>query len=136
MYEARQLDLFEEQNLNIVSEVKRQIRLALAKTRLSRDQVVDRMNALAARDGLRESVSKATLDGWCKDSDPSRMPSIARLVLFCHVLGTVDPIRAIARPLGADVVGPEERKVLSWGKAELAKKRAAKKARLALEALE
>jgi hypothetical protein len=136
MYDSYQLDLFGEQNLNIVAEVKRQIRLALGKTTLSRDEVVDRMNALASRDGLKDTVSKATLDGWCKDSDTSRIPSLARLVLFCHVLGTADPIRAVARPLGTEVVGPEERKILAWGKAELARRRAAKKARLALEVLE
>jgi hypothetical protein len=136
VYTKNQLSLFGDQNLNIVAEVKRQIRMALAKTTMSRDQIVDQMNALAARDGLRETMTKATLDGWCKDSDASRMPSIVRLVLFCHVLGTIEPFRAVTRPLGCDVVGPEEKAVLRWGKAELEKRRAAKRARLALENLE
>ncbi len=136
MYESHQLDLFGEQNLNIVAEVKRQIRIALGKTVLSRDQVVDRMNGLAARDGLKKTVTKAALDSWCKDSDPGRMPGLGGLILLCRVLGTVEPIRALARPLGCEIVGVEDRKVLVWGKAEIEKRKAIKKARLALESLE
>ena len=136
MYDASQLDLFIEQNLNIVADVKREIRIALSKTHLSRDQVVDEMNTLAVRDGLNGTVTKATLDGWCKDSDETRLPSLPRLVLFCQVLTTAAPIQAMVRPLGCEIVGPREKKILAWGTAELDRRRAAKKARLALEMLE
>ena len=136
MYDSHQLDLFLEQNLNIVPEVKRQIRMALSGSALSRDQIVDQMNALAARDGLKRTVTRAALDSWCKDSDPGRMPGLAGLALFCRVLGTTGPISALARPLGCEIIGPEERKILAWGKAELEKRKAIKKARLAMEVLE
>ena len=131
-----QLDLFTEQNLNVVSEIKRQIRLALSKTNLSRDQVVDQMNDLAIKNNLKRVVTKTALDSWCKDSDPGRMPTVTGLVLFCRILSTIDPIRALTRPLGCEVIEPEEKKILAWGKAEIFKKRAAKKAKLAMEVLE
>jgi len=136
MYDANQMDLFIEQNLNIVADVKREIRIALSKTHLSRDEVVDEMNTLAVRDGLKGTVTKAAIDGWCKDSDESRLPSLPRLVLFCRVLTTAAPIQAMVRPLGCEAIGPKEKKVLAWGQAELEKRRAIKKARLAMEVLE
>jgi len=136
MYDASQLDLFIEQNLNIVADVKREIRIALSKTHLSRDQVVDEMNRLAVRDGLKGTVTKVTLDGWCKDSDETRLPSLTRLVLFCRVMKSPAPVHAMVKPLGCEVIGPVEKKVLVWGQAEVVRKRAAKKARLALEVLE
>ena len=136
MYQAHQLDLFNDQSLNPIHEIKRQIRLALSNSGLSRDQVVDRMNEVATKEGIRNSVSKAVLDGWAKDSDPKRMPSLTSMVVFCSVMGTAAPIAAMLRPLGCGVLNGEDLKLLLWAKAEMEKKRSVKKARLALEAIE
>lgn len=136
MPKVMQLSLFSGQNLNIVTDVKRQIRMAIARFGDSRDILADRMNELAARDGIPRAVTKAKIEGWCKDSEPGRLPSLVDLALLCQTCDTVEPLRALALPLGADVIGPEEKKVLSYGQAEIAKKRATRKARLALEILE
>ena len=132
-----QLQLFRDRNLNIVYEIKRQIRLALCGTNLSRDQVMDEMNRLASRDGVnKKAVTRATVDSWCKDSEPGRLPSLNGLVVFCAALGTQEPVRAMLKPLGADVIGPEEVGLLAWARAEQARRKAAKKARLAQEELD
>lgn len=136
MSNVMQLSLFSGQNLNIVSEMKRQIRMAIARTGDSRDNVVDRMNELAGRDGIPKTTTKAVLDSWCKDSEPQRMPSLTGLVLLCQACDTVEPIKVLVRPLGGDVIGPDEKRVLLWGQAELQKKKASKRARIALESLE
>ena len=87
-----QLRLFQSKNLNIVYEIKRQFRLALSTSSLSRDQVIDKINRLASRDGIHgQGVSRATLDSWCKDSEPGRLPGLPGLVLFCEALGTCEP---------------------------------------------
>lgn len=131
-----QLGLFTDNELNPTYGIKRQIRLALSNTSLSRDQVVDRMNEIARREGLRKTVSKATLDSWCKDSEPDRLPAPPWLTILCHVLGTTDPIGPILKALGWGLVNERGRKMLEWAEAELAKKRAARKAKAVLELLE
>lgn len=133
---TRQLDLFHSPSLDTTHEIKRQIRLALANSTLSRDQVVDRMNEIAVREGMRHTTSKASLDNWVKDSDPERLPALPWVTILCEVLETVAPIAALAGPLGGRVIGPEEAGLLTWAQAELEKRRATKKARLALEGLE
>ena len=131
-----QLDIFEPRSLNPTYEIKRQIRLALAECGLSRDQAADSMNDLAAQDGVRKKVSRVILDSWTKDSDPDRLPSLVWLNYFCEATRTLAPYLAAIRPLGGRVIGPDEVKLLKWAEAEMEKRAAAKKARLALEGIE
>jgi len=132
-----QLDLFDgSASLDPTYEVKRQIRLALRDSDLSRDQVVDAMNDLAVVDGVTKRVSKATIDSWTKDSDRDRQPSLMWLNYFCETVRTLAPYIAAIRPLGARVIGPDEVKLLNWAEAEQKKRQAVKRARLALENLE
>lgn len=133
---AYQLDLFKSTSLNPAYEIKRQIRIALGNSSLSRDEVADRMNEIAVAEGIRKKITRAQIDNWAKDSDPDRLPSPPWLTILCKVLGNIGPIEAMIRPLGFNAIGPEETRVLRWGHADLAKRRAAKKARLALEAIE
>lgn len=131
-----QLPLFDAVSLNATYEIKRQIRLALSNSVFSRDQVVDRMNELGSHEGFSRTTTKAVLDTWTKDSEPGRLPTITALTILCRVLGTVAPFEAALRPLGCAVLDPNDRQVLQWAKAELEKKKATKRARVALEAIE
>lgn len=136
MSNLSQLELFRSTSLNPTYEIKRQIRIALAGSNLSREQVVDEMNEISVSEGMRKSVSKAILDGWVKDSAPDRLPSLPWLTIFCRVMNTTGPLNAMAQPLGFGIVGPDDARVLEWGRAELEKRRAAKRARMALDAVE
>ena len=132
----KQMDLFSgSPSLNATSEIKRQIRLALAASKLSREQIVDKYNEIAALESASR-ISKNTLDSWTKDSDPGRMPSLLNLNYLCEVLGTLAPYAAAILPLGAMVVGPEDLRLLNWAWAEQARRAAVKKAKLALMELE
>lgn len=131
-----QMDLFNRTSLNPIHEVKRQIRRALSASRFSRDEVVDRMNAIAREEGIHKTVSKATLDSWTKDSDPDRMPSLFWLVTLCHVLRTEAPISALVQPLDCAVMTKSDRSLLLWARAEMEKRRVTKRARLALQMIE
>ncbi|MBW1666749.1 MAG: hypothetical protein JRJ66_01620 [Deltaproteobacteria bacterium] len=135
MLKSDQLALFRGQSINPTHEIKRQIRIALSSTRFSRDEVVDQINRIAAQEGIKRSISKATLDSWCKDSDHGRMPSPAWMTILCQVLGTTAPIEAMLRPLGCAVLDEKGMRVMVWAEAELEKRQAAKRARLALEVL-
>jgi len=136
MYDGEQLNLFKGQSINPTHEIKRQIKLIMSTSRLSRDEIVDKMNSIATRDGIKGSVSKSTIDSWTKDSDPTRLPSIPWLIIFCKVMDNMSPVAAIAEALGLEVIGAEGSRILRWGKAELEKKKAIKKARLAFEEIE
>jgi len=132
----QQLDLFSNKSLNITYELKRCMRIAASASGLSRDQIVDQMNAIAAREGMRTSVSKAAVDNWLKDSDPGRLPSPPWLTIFCSVTGDRGSIEVMLHPLGCGVVDETGQRLLAWAEAEVERKRAAKRARLALEGLE
>jgi len=131
-----QLELFHTLSLNPTYEIKRQIRLAINNCGMSRDQIVDEMNKIASAEGMRRTVSKAALDNWAKDSDPFRMPTVPWLTIFCHVVGSTAPFDAAVNPLGNQVIDYDDVKKLEWARAEIIKRRATKKARLALEAIE
>ena len=131
-----QLELFHSNSLDPTYEIKRSLRLALSKTSLSRDQVVDEMNKIAVREGMRKKVSKASLDNWTKDSDPDRLPSLPWLTIFCRVVDDVSAITCLLKPLNCNVVNEKGKKLLHWAEAEMAKRKAAKRAKYALSALQ
>ena len=114
-----QLVLFKSTSLNPTHEIKRCLRLALSGSALSRDQIVDLVNRLAVREGLRKSVSKSVLDSWVKDSDQSRLPSPAWLTLLCKVLNDPSPIAAMLRPLGFYTIDDRGKALLTWAEAEV-----------------
>lgn len=136
MINKNQLELFKSRSLNPVHEIKRQIRLILSNSTLSRDQIAEKMNLLASKEGMPGRVTKARLDSWCKDSDQSRIPSSSELVLFCYVMKNNGPLDALASPLFLNVIDYEDQKLLAWAKAEIEKKKAIKRARIALEEIE
>ena len=137
MINKNQLKLFESRSLNPVYEIKRQIRLILSTTHLSRDQIPEKMNALSARENMPgRKISKDTIDAWCKDSEPSRLPSSLELMLFCYVMEDIGPLTALASPLGCKIIDEEEIKILNYGKADLLNRKTARKRRLLLEEVE
>ncbi|MBW2062621.1 MAG: hypothetical protein JRI95_13820 [Deltaproteobacteria bacterium] len=130
------MNLIETRSLNQSHEIKRALRLALAKSDLSRDQIVDEMNDVAHLEGIEKRLSKATLDSWTKNADRDRLPTLFWLTIFCFVLQDIGPIRALIDPLGYLLIGERDQKLLDWAKAEQSKRRATKKARVALEFLD
>jgi len=131
-----QLDLFHNKSLNTTYEIKRSMRLAVSKSHFSREEIIDQINKVAIQEGMRTTISKATLDNWLKDSDPGRLPSPAWLTIFCDILDDTGPIGAMLLPLGSIVLGGDTQKLLVWAEAEFGRRQAAKKARTALANLE
>ena len=132
----QRIDQVGSQSLNVTYGVKRALRLALANSRLSRDQVVDRMNELAVREGLRATVSKASLDNWVKDSDPNRLPSLVWTVIFCESVGDCGVIDILAKPFDLKVVNESEQRLLAWAKADLQRRKATRRAERAFAEIE
>ena len=133
---SSQMNLFDRTELDITYKCKRAMRLAIAGSNFSRSEIADIMTEICADEGVKERVAKATIDNWTKDSARNRMPQVQLMTIFCSVLNGIGPIEEMLRPLGYQVIGPDDRRILAWAKAELAKKAAARKARLAFEFLE
>lgn len=139
----QQMKLFQDQEqkdfgrrLDIVADLKRELRRELSKSRYSRDEIADLMRDLASAEGIKVVISRNILDSWLKPGQQDRLPGITGLMLLCRVLGTVAPFGPIIQALGGDVVGTDDLKLLIWAKAEKEKREATKRARLAQELLE
>ncbi len=117
----RQLNIFNHTGLHtIVRDVKESLNAEVKASGRSRDQVLDRLNELARRHGLslngRGDVSKDLLEKWLNAEDDSRAPGIKGLALLCAALETIAPIEALVVPLGGQVIGQEDVKLLEWAK--------------------
>ena len=116
--------------------VKRALKAALGRSNLSRDQIAGRVNEVAEVEGLGRRITKPILDSWVKPGNPERLPGLAWLVILCHVLDDFTPIKALAECAGLRIIGLKDQTLLSWAKAEEARRRADRRARAALLSLE
>ena len=96
--------------------------LAAAVPPLSREQLVDRMNAIAKREHLKITVSKgsltpAILDKWLAPNEPD-LPPLPGLEVFMLALGDLGPLEALAEFHGYRMLSPEELLFYEFGKAK------------------
>ncbi len=97
---------------------------------LSREQLVDRMNEIARIAGAKITSDKsraltlATLEKWLSPNDAEHFPSLPALEIFMIAVNSRAPLDVLAAVHGFRLIGPEEVKVLEYGKARLASKRA------------
>lgn len=135
MKEPVQMSLFNQPTLNIADDFKEAMALAVKNSGLSREQVVEKMNGLAARYGIRlakgngKNLNISTLEKWLNLNSPGRMISVKALNVFCAVVGDNTPIDIMVRPLGAKVIGEKDIKKLAWADASLKAKKARRKIR-------
>jgi hypothetical protein len=111
--------------------------LAAAVPSLSREQLVDRMNAIAKQYGVKITMGRgrvltlAVLEKWLNANDFDDEPSIRAFQVFMLALGSVEPLRVLAEFNGCKLVSPEEIPFLLYGKEKLeAKERARRLKRL------
>lgn len=116
-----QLDLFGPA-LDTTRAVKASMFRAARASGMSREQIVDRMNEVAGRHGIRLNQGNAqrltveTLEKWLAVNDDRRIPYHA-LPVFCRVVGSAEPIAAMLAPLGGLAVMGEEVTLLEWARA-------------------
>jgi hypothetical protein len=117
-----------------VPALKRALNLAVRESGLSRAQVADRLNEVLALEGLRTrgregAVSLALLEKWLAPGDQAAVMPAKFLPAFCRVTGSLLPLMALARPLGAEVIGPEDQVLLELARALMAERQAARRRR-------
>lgn len=129
------MSLFDQPTLNIASDLKHAMHAAVKNSNLSREEVVDKMNALADRYGVRmvsgnsQKLNMSTFEKWLNPDDDSRLMPLRALPVFCAVVECPEIIGLFARPLGYEVIGPEEVSMLKWAKAYFSQRKAAKEMR-------
>jgi hypothetical protein len=135
MNRAYQLSLFDQHTLNVDRELHESIHLAAKKCGLSREEIVERMNALAAKYGIRlvkgngNQLNMGIFEKWLNPNDTTHIIGIKALPVFCAAVGDHTPLDVLARPLGYQVIGDDEQRLLKWARANLRKREALRELR-------
>jgi hypothetical protein len=117
-----QLKLFSMPTLNILREVKEAMATAARECGMSREELCDRMNGLADKYGVclvggrGSRLSLDTLEKWLNPADKEHLPSIKALPVFCAATGSIEPARAIFGPLGWQIIGDQDARLLEWAR--------------------
>ena len=135
----RQLSLFDEQNA-AVSQIagfdvllKAAMNRAAAASRYSREEIVDKMNALSQAAGRRltsgnaKSISLAVLEKWLSP-ESDQVPPARAINVFMHVCG-VAPLEAWAAGHGCGIMTPRDKKLRDLAEKKLHIQRTAAEAR-------
>ena len=111
--------------------------LAAAVPPLSREQLVDRMNAIAKRCGYKITVGRgriltlAVLEKWLNPNEIDDEPPIKAFQVFMLALGSLEPLRLLAEFNGCKLITEKEIPFYEYGKAKFeAKERARQLKRL------
>lgn len=113
--------LTELPSLNVLPDVKAALNGAAKGSGLSREQIVDRVNELARRFGLKlgpRGISKDTLDKWLDPADAEHRLHLDAANLLCHALGDFRALDVLAASHGTGlrVIGPEDAAILAAAK--------------------
>jgi len=119
---VKQLNLFSQPSLNVGKKLKEQMASSARESKFSREELLERMNDLAGRYGVRlvkgngNGLTMATLAKWLNPEAMEHMPGINSLVILCAALGDLEPMREMLAPLGGMLIDEDEVKLLLWAK--------------------
>ena len=106
---------------NPAIKVAMQHAVSEARPILSREQILDRMNGIAASAGVKltmgnaRSLSLPTLDKWLNPADREHLPSILALHIFCLAIGNLAPFCLILGLHGCELMTPEDKRLRNYG---------------------
>lgn len=119
---VKQLSLFSQPSLNDGKKIKEQMAASAKGSRYSREELLERMNDLASRYGVRlvkgngNGLTMATLEKWLNPEAMEHMPGLMSMRIFCVAIDDLDPVRAWLEPLGGMLIDEDEVKLLLWAK--------------------
>lgn len=130
-----QLNLFSQPSLNIGRSLKDQLAATAKSSGFSREELLDRMNSLAERYGVRlmkgncSQLTMATFEKWLNPGAMEHIPGINSLVIFCAATNDITPMTVAMSPLGGQFINENEVKLLLWAKEYQKAKQAREKMR-------
>jgi len=112
-------------SLNIDLLLRETISQAIKESLLSRFQIAAKISEL-----LGVEVSKTMIDSWTAESREglNRFPA-AYLPAFCHVVGSIEPLKVLADLVGCFVIQGQEALLIEQSKINLQKEKLAEKER-------
>lgn len=119
---VKQLSLFSQPSLNIGKGLKERLAKIAKESRFSRDELLERMNDLSSRYGVRlvkgngNGLTMATFEKWLNPDAMEYIPSINSLVVFCAAVENIEPLKEVIAPLGVMVIEESDVKLLLWAK--------------------
>lgn len=119
---VKQLSLFNQPSLNINKAVKVQMALSVKESDWSREEILERMNDLAGRNGVRlmkgngKILTMTSFEKWLNVSAMEHNPPTNSLVIFCAAIGDNRASRVAMLPLGDTYVEDSDAKLLLWAK--------------------
>lgn len=142
---SQQLSLFEAENIATASiagfdaVLKAAMNRAASSSPYSRQQIVERMNALSQAAGRRltsgnaRSISVDTLDKWLSP-ESDQVPTTRAVNVFMHVCG-VSPLEAWAGLHGCSIMTPTDKNLRDFGEKKLRMQQEARSLKLLEESL-
>lgn len=144
---TKQLSLFAQSSLNINRTLKEQMAFTVKELVLlpgestikKRQVLLDRMNDLAGRYGVRlmkgsgRALTMTMFEKWLNQSAMEYVPGVNALLIFCAAAEDNRSMRVLLDPLGEQVIGEADSKLLQWAK-EYQRARSARKNMRKLEA--
>ncbi len=130
-----QLNLWEKVTVDPVPSMKAAMNQAIKDSSLSREQIVDEMNRLAAIAGITcggrsQKTTLTVLEKWVAPGATAHIIPIRILPLFCRAVSSNLPLQVYAQVFaGAKVISAKDEKILKWAKSELTSRLARKKAK-------
>ena len=123
MQMPRQLTLFENHIPDMEPLLKAAMNQVAKRCGLSREQIVDRMNEIAARGGFRlnrnaRALSLDVLEKWLNPFERDYVPGHNALQAVVYATGDTEVLRVVASVQGLDLVGGEDLKILQAAKIE------------------
>ncbi len=137
----RQLSLFNDPSAGLatlMAQVKSAMNASASRCGLSREQIVDKMNATAKSGGVSlcrgnaRSVTLATLEKWLNPANSEHIPTLVAVNVFCLVVDNIAPLEAMLNLHGCGVMTPQDKKLRDYADAIL-EEREAKKRKKQLE---
>ena len=119
---VKQLKLFNQPSLNINKKLKEKLAQSAKDCPLSRDELLDRINELAQRYGVRllkgngSHLTMATFEKWLNPDALDYIPGINSLVVFCAATGDLSPMQEALAPLDALLIDDTDARLLLWAK--------------------
>lgn len=119
---VKQLSLFNQPSLNINRALKEQMATSAKESQWSREQILDRMNDLAGRYGVRLlrgngiGLTMTTLEKWLNIEAMEHIPPVNSLVIFCAAVDDSRAMHVLVQPLGAEIIEEPDTKLLLWAK--------------------
>lgn len=100
---------------------------------LSKDEVVDKMNAEAVRarvkltKGNAKELTVSTFEKWLSSTEQHHLPPTRAINIFCKVVNDLTPIRVQLIVHGADIMTAKDKQLRDYGESVIATKKSRKR---------